>query len=270
MFTFQIPQTKEDWLKISKQFEELWNFPNCIGALDGKHIIITKPNNSGSFFFNYKEQHSVVLMALVDANYKFIYIDINCSGYISDGGEFANSSLASALSGNRLNIPEPRPLASRIKAVPYILVADEPFPLRTYIMKPYPFINQTCAPHQVFNYRLSRARKMVENAFGILANRFQILRKPISLKVENVSSIVKSITALHNFLMSRMDSRRIYASDEFLDSNNEENGTWRLEGMPKHNFLPLQNEYFCSELSNQAQEIRSEFTDYFMNEGKMD
>ena len=70
------PPTAEDWQRIESRFAQRWNFPNCVGALDGKHIVIQAPNNSGSMFYNYKGTFSVMLMALVDADYKFTYVDI--------------------------------------------------------------------------------------------------------------------------------------------------------------------------------------------------
>ena len=71
--------------------------------MDGKHINIKQPKNSGSYLFNYKRTFSIVLLALVDANYKFIYVDIGCNGRISDGGVFRNSSLSTAIDENILN-----------------------------------------------------------------------------------------------------------------------------------------------------------------------
>ena len=70
------PPTTEDWKRIESRFAQRWNFPNCVDALGGKHIVIQAPNNSGSMFYNYKGTFSVVLMALVDADYKFKYVDI--------------------------------------------------------------------------------------------------------------------------------------------------------------------------------------------------
>ena len=85
---FQFPHTEEEWKAVAKGFQDRWNFPNCLGALDGKHIAIRPPRNSGSTFFNYKHSFSIVLMALVDADYKFIYCDVGCNGRVSDGGVF--------------------------------------------------------------------------------------------------------------------------------------------------------------------------------------
>ena len=78
----------QDWNIIEKKFNTKWNFLNCIGALDGKHIVITAPWNSGSLYFNYKGTFSLVLMALVDADYKFIYVDIGDYGSNADGAVF--------------------------------------------------------------------------------------------------------------------------------------------------------------------------------------
>ena len=74
------PTTPEQWLEVSEKFESKWNIGNVIGALDGKHVAIKCPPNSGSLYYNYKGFHSIVLMALVDAEYKFLYIDVGANG----------------------------------------------------------------------------------------------------------------------------------------------------------------------------------------------
>ena len=74
--------------------------------MDGKHILIRPPPNSGSYYFNYKNRFSIVLLALVDADYRFLYVDIGCNGRISDGGVFRNSKFFQALENNALDIPK--------------------------------------------------------------------------------------------------------------------------------------------------------------------
>ena len=78
--------------------------------MDGKLIVIRPRTGSGSYYFNYKHTFSIILLAVVDANYKFIYIDVGCNGRISDGGVFKNCSLFNAMENNTLQIPPPEPL----------------------------------------------------------------------------------------------------------------------------------------------------------------
>ena len=70
----------QDWRKIESEFWTRWNFPNCIGAIDGKHIMLQAPARSGSLFYNYKGTISVVFMAIVDAQYRFTFIDVGAYG----------------------------------------------------------------------------------------------------------------------------------------------------------------------------------------------
>jgi hypothetical protein len=109
-------------------------------------------------------------MALVDSNYRFLYVDAGRNGQCSDGGVFAECSLRKALEKKNLGVPDSTPLPNATEPMPYAIVADEAFPLRTWLMKPFPRRGLT---HQqrIYNYRLSRARRVVENAFGILVHR---------------------------------------------------------------------------------------------------
>jgi len=83
------------------------SFPHAIFAMDGKHVVIQAPNLSGSEFYNYKNSFSIVLFALVDANYNIMYVDVGCQGRISDGGVFKNITLYKKLKNRVLNILNP-------------------------------------------------------------------------------------------------------------------------------------------------------------------
>ncbi|XP_023311337.1 uncharacterized protein LOC111691985 [Anoplophora glabripennis] len=89
----KIPTSVKEWMKAENDFNKLWNFPHAIGALDGKHILLQCPFNSGTEFYNYKSHFSIVLLALVDANYNFLYVNIGAQGRISHGGIMNNCSL---------------------------------------------------------------------------------------------------------------------------------------------------------------------------------
>ena len=88
-----LPDSKEKWLSVAKEFEEKWQFPNCVGAIDGKHVPLINPFNSGSTYFNYKSFFSIVLFVLVNVDYKFLYVNVGCQDRINDGGVFKNSEL---------------------------------------------------------------------------------------------------------------------------------------------------------------------------------
>ena len=141
-----------------------WNFPNCLGALDGKHIAIKALKHSGSMFFNYKGFFSIVLLALVDTDCKFTFVDVGSNGRISDGGVLRESCLQAALNSNSFGIPPATSLPERNTPVPYVIVADEASPLKENLMKPFPAKLLEDAS-RVFNYRLSRARRVSEKCF---------------------------------------------------------------------------------------------------------
>ena len=82
------PTTPDAWKEVVSGFENRWNFPHIIGAIDGKHIAMKKPKNIGSFYYNYKGFFSIVLLAVVDADYKFLYFDVGHNGACSDAGIF--------------------------------------------------------------------------------------------------------------------------------------------------------------------------------------
>ena len=261
------PKTASKWLEISEKFSQRWNFPNTIGAIDGKHIVLEQPSNSGSHYRNYKGSDSIILLAVVGPEYEFLYAEVGMNGRNSDGGAWAQSPLKMALENNTLNVPKSTPLLDGID-IPYVLVGDDAFPLSHYMMKPYPQKN-LCSEKRIFNYRLSRARRISENAFGILANRWRVFRKPFLLKPKKVKSITYACLILHNFLRSESTSGKVYIPPNLIDfedaNGNIIYGAWRNE-IPKDSWLDLEPSINRNP-TRQAKDIRDEFKRFFVNEG---
>ncbi|XP_016843940.2 uncharacterized protein LOC107981799 [Nasonia vitripennis] len=114
--------TAYDFGKIADRFYNKWDFPHCVGAIDGRHIRIKKPANSGSLYYNYKKFFSIVLQAAVDADYRFITIDVGGYGHQSEGGTFKESKLYKALAKKILKIPEEDELPNSNTILPYCFV----------------------------------------------------------------------------------------------------------------------------------------------------
>ena len=167
-----MPDNEEDWKKVAYGFEKRWNFPHALGAIDGKHVRVRNPPRSGSRYFNYKKFYSIVMLAVADANYKFLYMEVGAVGSECDAGIYAQSKLAELMCDNKANFPAPQMLPDDSSGVnvPYFLLGDDAFKLEPHMMKPYPTRNLT-HDQRIYNYRFSRARRVVENAFGILASR---------------------------------------------------------------------------------------------------
>ncbi|KAB0790274.1 hypothetical protein PPYR_15388 [Photinus pyralis] len=219
-------------------------------ALDGRHIKFRPPQSAGSFYFNYKGDHSIVLLGLSDACYKFTYVNVGVNGRVSDGGLLRESKLWEALLKNALHFPPSSPLPGRSTSIPYVIIADDAFPLMTHIMKPYSQrgLSYDC---KIYNYRLSRARRMIESTFGILANRFRVLLNPINLSPEKVEVITLCCVVLHNLLVTE---NRVAYCDILADAQNMDT------------LLHIAGHHGNRNSSN-ARSIRDELKDFFNTTG---
>jgi hypothetical protein len=198
-----------------------------------------------------------VLLALVDANYRFRFVDVGCNGRVSDGGVFRNSKLYDCLENDKLNIPKLEPITGTQYSSNYVIVADEAFPLKPYLLKPYSGRDLN-NPRRVFNYRLSRARRVVESAFGILASRFRIFYSPISLNVESTEKVVLAAIALHNWFRESGTHEERYQMDESNDGIPEEPQAFDSIGQQTG-----------KRSSNIAQEQREQLCNFFNTDGQV-
>ena len=267
----KVPSSPEEWLTIAQKFEERWQFPNCIGAIDGKHVVMQPPREAGSHYYNYKHTHSIVLMAVAGPDYECIYADVGTNGRISDGGVWNKCGLSKAIENNSLSLPKPKCLLYGTKEVPHVFVGDDAFALKTYMMKPYP--HQALEPDKrIYNYRHSRARRLSENLFGIMANRWRFFRNVLLLPPETIEKLVLAALTLHNFLR-QSSSRSIYCPVGLQDSHSFDGdivpGSWRQDATTQ-SMLPLEVPPRGHNSAMDAKLVRETFKEYFCHEGAVE
>jgi len=204
---------------------------SCYGSLDGKHVAIRKPAKSGFLYYNYKGFFSVVLMALVDGDYKFLWVDISGYGSMSDAQIFNDSELKECLEDNSIGFPVLSPISEHDEAMPYFILGDDAFGIRTFMMKPYGQRNLQ-RDERIYNYRISRGRRVVENAFGILAQRWQVLLTTMQPRPSIVQDIVECCVCLHNLMRNRYPTLHNGIADEEDDKHNVVPGAWRQLAQP--------------------------------------
>jgi len=248
--------TTIDYKVKANEFYTKWNFPNCILAIDGKHVRIRCPNNSGSLYFNYKDYFSIVLLAMVDANYKFIAIDVGSFGREGDSGIFLKSNMGQQILNCTFKFPEDCALPNSNSVVPHVVLGDQAFRLHKHILRPF---SQKSARRDsgktIFNYRLSRARRVTENAFGLLSQIFRVFYQPININPSTCDDLIIVACCLHNMLR-----------DAYLEKNGKVYHQFDSEQpIPDNNMLPLEHERGF--LSSEGLAVREIFKDYFVNEG---
>jgi hypothetical protein len=257
---FQFPSSEEEWREIGRGFHERWNFPNCLGAIDGKHIAIVPPPESGSYFFNYKKYHSQVLLGIADYDYKLIYFSFGVNGRVSDGGVLNLCDINEKILNKTLSIPEPTLVDGTL--LPYVFIGDEAFELRENLMKPFN-ANVLTNERRICNYRFSRARRIIENVFGILVARFGILQKAINLRLDRITDVVLACCVLHNFLREMSPNK--YTPYDCLDEENEGVITPGLRIDPSRNLQRNRK----GARSQSGKNVREKFVQYFNGNGSV-
>lgn len=130
-------------------------------------------------------------------------------------------------------------------------------------MKPYPQ-KSLAEDKRIYNYRHSRVRRLSENLFGILANRWRVFTSAIMLSPEKIETLAMAALVLHNYLRSTT-SKSCYCPVGLVD--NHENGAlisglWREES-PSESFLPLAVSRGGHNPSKNAKCVRDTFKEYF-------
>lgn len=166
-------------------------------------------------------------MALVDAEYKFIWVDTGANGSAASDAQIWNASeVKETIEDGTIGLPAPDPLPGDDRPMPFFLIGDDAFALKPWMMKPF---SRRCLTREerVFNYRLSRARRIVENAFGILAQRFGCLLTKLRHNPQTVERIVLACVCLHNIMRLRYPALQNAALDQEDEEHNIIPGAWR-------------------------------------------
>lgn len=175
------------------------------------------------------------LVAIVSVHYVL--------GSISDGGVWSNSDFGQALDHGEVDLPLDKPLPGTDIPFPHFFVGDEAFPLKKYLMRPFPGRMHQVLPDEqrIFNYRLARARRVSENAFGILTMRWQVLNSPLVCSVEKAEDIIKALVCLHNMLMDNKDDGYVnpVQLELELQDGNIQAGAWKTAQVTENYFQRL-------------------------------
>ena len=177
---------------IIDDFENRWGFLQVVGAIDGTHIPIIK-----SDYFNRKGFYSIIMQAVVDSRGLFLDAYIGWPGKVHDARVLVNSTLYKKMLKKDVLPNWTRQLGG--VEIPLLILGDPAYPLLPWLMKSY-LENEHATPEERhFNYRHSRARMTIENAFGGLKGRWRCLLKQMDMNIANIPNVVATCVALHNY-----------------------------------------------------------------------
>ena len=166
-----------------------------------------------------------------------------------------------------MNLPDPEPLTMDSPPSPYVLVGDKAFQLTEYLLRPYSRKEWPNEDRNIFNRRLRRARRMIQNTFGILVSQWGILKSPIQCNIDETMAIVQAIVCLHNWLRKRDIGINEYVTPGMVDQDTPDGfipGSWR-KCIGESIFKDTYNCGGFNDSSRKAMEIREEFCQYLNN-----
>ena len=186
----------DDLDHVVDEFKTKWGVPQCFGAVDGCHIPICAPSEQHTDYYNRKGWYSMIVQGLVDANYRFLDVCIGWPGSVHDARVFAHSNLYKKSTHGHL-IPNKLVTISGV-CVPLYMIGDSTYPMQSWLMKPFAHNSNLSACQRNYNYRICRARIVVENAFGRLKARWRRVLKRNDMHTDNIPHVIAATCVLHN------------------------------------------------------------------------
>ncbi|XP_065134336.1 uncharacterized protein [Paramisgurnus dabryanus] len=178
----------------------------CAGAIDGCHIPIIRPKEDQAAYYNRKGWHSIVLQAVVDHNFCFTDVYVGWPGRTHDARVLSNSPIyhmAEAHDGYLF--PREKSIMVDGVTIPVHLIGDAAYPLKKWLMKGFTSHPNLTPDQTNFNFRLSSARMVVENAFGRLKGRWRCLLKRNDVDINIMPDIIVACCILHNICELRKE-----------------------------------------------------------------
>ena len=203
--------TGDELKNVVRGYEESWGFPNCGGAIDGTYL-------------NRKGYYSLIMQGVCDNKYIFRDITIRWPGRVHDARVFVNSEIFHKRETSTLfpNWLKRMALPGKETHMPTVLLGDPAYPLKPWLMKPFSIRGNLTPTQNVFNYRLSRARLIIENSFGRLKGRWRCLLKRLDVEVTLACTVITVCVILLNICEIHHE-RYIYdwneQNDEDVDNN---------------------------------------------------
>ena len=192
------PSTEAQWHAIANAFCQRWKFHHVLGAIDGKHVGIQKPPHVSSGFYENKF-HSIIIVAVIDADYKFIWLNIGTYGAAGDAHICNNSQLKLGMSTDRLHLPQPEPFPGDTADIPFFFIGDDAFALEEFLMKPYDHQNLK-HEKRIFNCTLVQAGSIVKDTFGNMHMYLRVLTTTVRHRQRIASVITSTCCVLHNII----------------------------------------------------------------------
>ncbi|XP_018303600.1 putative nuclease HARBI1 [Mycetomoellerius zeteki] len=197
--------------KVSRKFEEIADIRNCVGAIDGSHIFINKPEENGREYFNRKQCYSILLQAVTDSKMKFTNIYCGDPGSFHDVRMLRRSELFQVAEQERENIFPNNTF----------LLGDKGYNgiAKKWIVSPFKDNGNLTIEHVEFNRKISATRVVVERAFGILKGRFRQLQKLPLYDTHFMTWIIIACCVLHNICINNGDDGDDFYIEEDIEQN---------------------------------------------------
>ncbi|KAK1152564.1 protein ANTAGONIST OF LIKE HETEROCHROMATIN PROTEIN 1-like [Acipenser oxyrinchus oxyrinchus] len=240
--------SEHEFEDMARLFNNRWGFPHCVGAVDSLHLSIIAPPQYTVDYWNSKCWHSVVLQGVVNGLGQFWDVCAGMPGSTEDVTILQNSTLWGTASEGGLSPEPPRQFMGR--PLKYFLLGDAAYPLQSWLLKPYPE-SRDLTPRQLkFNYRLNRARSVIENAFLRLKARWQCLHKRNDCSLDLVPTMILACCILHNMCEVHSDT----FNEEWLEAISQADFPQPCDIVPENTDDP------------EAEEVRSLLCDYFQQQ----